>query len=90
MKEDRPYRRCPACRQLFDSRVDAEVIHHMRSGHKRMAGIPDDGLETIPLDFDGPPLRSWCDPAPGEWTPHPPAPISRDARKGRRKKSDFQ
>lgn len=48
-----PYRRCPFCRQLVDPREPDELAHHARAGHKPMPGIPDDGLETIPLALDG-------------------------------------
>jgi hypothetical protein len=55
-------------------------------GHKPMPGIPDDGLETIPLDFAGVQPRSPADPAPEPWDPkRKPLPY-KNARRGRRKK----
>lgn len=48
-----PYRRCPICRQLVDPREPEELAHHARRSHAPMPGIPDDGLETIPLDLEG-------------------------------------
>lgn len=87
MEEAWPYKRCAFCRQLYDPRVDVELIHHMRSGHKRMLGIPDDGLETIPLDFRaGLHARSGADPAPEPWAPPKPPPPYKTYRPKRRKK----
>jgi len=53
--------------------------------HKKNA--PDDGLETIPLDFAGPQPRSAADPPPAPWTPKR-APY-KTARRGRRRRGEF-
>ena len=89
--EDWPYRRCAFCRQLFDPREPDEIAHHVRgAGHKPMPGIPDDGLETIPLDFAGVQPRGGVDPEPAPWDPkRMPLPYN-TARRGRRKKGDFK
>lgn len=87
---DWPYRRCAFCRQLYDPRVDVELIHHMRGPHKPMPGIPDDGLETIPMDFRaGLHSRSGADPEPEPWAPPKPALVynsQRSLRPKRRKR----
>lgn len=85
--EDWPYIRCEFCRQLYDRHEPEEIIHHLRSGHKPMPGIPDDGLETIPLDFNaGFHSRSWACPKPEPWTPPKPPPPYKSMRPKRRKK----
>ncbi|MGD9981555.1 MAG: hypothetical protein AB7H66_02880 [Hyphomonadaceae bacterium] len=90
--EDWPYRRCAFCRQLFDPREPDEIAHHVRrkGPHKKMPGIPDDGLETIPLDFDPPQPRRPGEPEPGPWTPKREILPYKTMRKGRRKKSEFK
>lgn len=85
--EDWPYRRCAFCRQLYDPRAPDEIAHHLRMGHAKMPGIPDDGLETIPLDFSGMQPRSLADPPPAPWTPKREVLPYKTARKGRRRKS---
>lgn len=87
--EDWPYRRCAFCRQLYDPREADEIIHHLRMGHKPMPGIPDDGLETIPLDFAGVRPRSGADPEPAPWTPKREALPYKNARRGRRRKRNI-
>jgi hypothetical protein len=89
--EDWPYRRCAFCRQLFDPREPDEIAHHVRGpGHKPMPGIPDDGLETIPLDFDGVQPSRLGEPEPAPWDPkRKPLPY-KTMRPGRRKKNSFK
>lgn len=83
------YRRCSFCRQLIDLNNSDELAHHARMGHKPMPGIPDDGLETIPLDFSPPKPRSLGDPPPEPWAPkREPLPY-KTMRPKRRKKRDF-
>lgn len=86
--EDWPYRRCDFCRQLYDPREPEEILHHLRgAGHKPMPGIPDDGLETIPLDFrSGLHARSWADPEPAPWAPPRAPPPYKSLRPKRRRK----
>jgi hypothetical protein len=85
--EDFAYRRCAFCRQLYDPRAPDELAHHARGfGHKKMPGIPDDGLETIPLDFAGVQPRSAADPLPEPWTPKRESAPYKTARRGRRRK----
>jgi hypothetical protein len=55
-----------------------------------MPGIPDDGLETIPLDFDGPQPRRPGEPEPGPWSPTREILPYKTMRKGRRKRSGFK
>lgn len=88
--EDWPYRRCAFCRQLYDPREPDEIAHHVRGKgpHKKMPGIPDDGLETIPLDFEGPQPRSAFDPPLAPWTPRQDTLPYKTVRPGRRKKRD--
>ena len=89
--EDWPYRRCAFCRQLYDPREPDEIAHHVRgAGHQPMPGIPDDGLETIPLDFAGPQPRSLADPPPAPWQPKREILPYKTMRPGRRRKGSFE
>jgi hypothetical protein len=61
------YARCAACWQMMDPTNPEEIAHHARMRHKKMPGIPDDGFETIPLDFRGVRPRSHTDQPPKAW-----------------------
>jgi len=82
------YRRCAFCRQMIDPENPEELVHHARMRHKPMPGIPDDGLETIEMDFRAAQHQSWVEEARHDRA-QAPAPY-RNARKGRRRRSDFK
>lgn len=87
--EEWPYRRCAFCRQMIDPREPDELAHHARgAGHQPMPGIPDDGLETIPLDFSGAHGQGWAAAPVRRWQPKSEILPYRTARPRRRRRGN--